>query len=489
MACHPVLAVEARAALTLKLLGNLSTADIARAFLTRESTMAQRIVRAKRTLSEARVPYEVPRGPELAARLAAVLEVIYLVFNEGYTATAGAVWMRPALAQEACVSLRTLHRAFAAQGGTYAGTLRQMRLVRPLLAGRGACEKAFAEMFDLGVGQSSATLEQYAVHGDRFLVLEGVDHSLRRYPDAFAAYREEGGEPAREALLEPLLAWLKEQAARLGLKHLMFAGALGQAERRLERLNRIRTTAAVSPEELDAAQSAFETRTATPEFKAAFPVMIEGKPVGDIVFAPDMSADIYEKWILAGAVPSLACLGWFWRPLRLLSVVVAIATLAAQAAAQEAPAQQGAPAAQDPNVVVVTGFRASLNSALNTKKNADGIIDELHPQQIYRTTAEVLWAVERVNARGGVKLPGVPGGARPLQLDRYDSKGQNEEALSALRAKVEQMKAKNEVPVLDPRHRQDPATSTVTFARTFGWAVNAPGSVPEKSLRLTVSSS
>lgn len=100
-ACHPVLSTDARVALTLKLLGGLSTHEIARAFLVPEPTIAQRIVRAKKTLSEAKVPYEVPRGEELAQRLASVLEVVYLVFNEGYTATAGSDWMRPDLAQEA----------------------------------------------------------------------------------------------------------------------------------------------------------------------------------------------------------------------------------------------------------------------------------------------------------------------------------------------------------------------------------------------------
>lgn len=100
-ACHPVLSRDARVALTLKLLGGLSTAEIARAFLVPEPTVAQRIVRAKRTLSEARVPFELPRGDTLGPRLASVLEVIYLVFNEGYTATAGDDWMRPALIDEA----------------------------------------------------------------------------------------------------------------------------------------------------------------------------------------------------------------------------------------------------------------------------------------------------------------------------------------------------------------------------------------------------
>jgi RNA polymerase sigma factor (sigma-70 family) len=100
-ACHPVLSAEARAALTLRLLGGLTTAEIARAFLTAEPTIAQRIVRAKRTLAEAGVPFEVPRGEELRTRLASVLEVIYLIFNEGYSATSGDDWMRPALCEDA----------------------------------------------------------------------------------------------------------------------------------------------------------------------------------------------------------------------------------------------------------------------------------------------------------------------------------------------------------------------------------------------------
>jgi RNA polymerase sigma factor (sigma-70 family) len=101
IACHPVLSKEARLALTLRLLGGLTTDEIARAFLSTEPTMAQRIVRAKRTLAEARVPYEVPRGAELTNRLSTVLEVIYLIFNEGYSATAGDDWMRPSLCDDA----------------------------------------------------------------------------------------------------------------------------------------------------------------------------------------------------------------------------------------------------------------------------------------------------------------------------------------------------------------------------------------------------
>jgi len=101
ISCHPVLSTEARVALTLRLLGGLTTQEIARAFLVPEPTIAQRIVRAKRTLTDARVPFEVPRGTELAARLSSVLEVLYLIFNEGYSATAGEDWMRPTLIEDA----------------------------------------------------------------------------------------------------------------------------------------------------------------------------------------------------------------------------------------------------------------------------------------------------------------------------------------------------------------------------------------------------
>jgi RNA polymerase sigma factor (sigma-70 family) len=101
ISCHPVLSTEARTALTLRMLGGLTRDEISRAFLSPEPTIAQRIVRAKRTLSDAGVPFEVPRGAELVARLSSVLEVIYLIFNEGYSATAGDNWIRPALCEEA----------------------------------------------------------------------------------------------------------------------------------------------------------------------------------------------------------------------------------------------------------------------------------------------------------------------------------------------------------------------------------------------------
>jgi RNA polymerase sigma-70 factor (ECF subfamily) len=108
VACHPVLSTDTRVALTLRLLGGLTTGEIARAFLVAEATIAQRIVRAKRVLAEAHVPFEIPVGAELIARLSSVLEVIYLIFNEGYAATAGDAWLRPALCEDALRLGRTL---------------------------------------------------------------------------------------------------------------------------------------------------------------------------------------------------------------------------------------------------------------------------------------------------------------------------------------------------------------------------------------------
>ncbi|WP_329175249.1 MULTISPECIES: RNA polymerase sigma factor [unclassified Streptomyces] len=115
VACHPVLSREARVALTLRLLGGLTTDEVARAFLVAEPTVAQRIVRAKRTLAKEKVPFEVPRGAELAQRLASVLEVVYLIFNEGYSATAGDDWMRPGLCEDALRLARVLQGLMPAE--------------------------------------------------------------------------------------------------------------------------------------------------------------------------------------------------------------------------------------------------------------------------------------------------------------------------------------------------------------------------------------
>ena len=134
-ACHPLLAPEARAALTLKVMGGLSTAEIARAYLKPEPTIAQRIVRAKRALAAAHVPFEVPRGDALHARLASVLEVLYLMFNEGYAATAGPEWMRPALCEEALRLARAL-AALLPQQGEVLGLQALMELQSSRLAAR-----------------------------------------------------------------------------------------------------------------------------------------------------------------------------------------------------------------------------------------------------------------------------------------------------------------------------------------------------------------
>ncbi|HSI55229.1 MAG TPA: RNA polymerase sigma factor [Ramlibacter sp.] len=161
-ACHPVLSTEARVALTLKLLGGLTTHEIARAYLVPEPTIAQRIVRAKRTLSEARVPFEVPRGEELAQRLASVLEVVYLVFNEGYTATAGDDWMRPALCDEALRLGRMLAELAPGQSEAH-GLIALMELQ----ASRAAARVDAA-------GRPVLLLEQDRGRWDRLLIRRGL---------------------------------------------------------------------------------------------------------------------------------------------------------------------------------------------------------------------------------------------------------------------------------------------------------------------------
>src|SRR5207237_3546780 len=141
MACHPVLSKDARVALTLRVLGGLTTEEIARAFLVPVSSIAQRIVRAKRSLTEAHVRFEVPVGPERVARLASVLEVIYLIFNEGYAATAGEDWVRPALCEEALRLGRVLAELVPAEPDVH-GLVALMELhasrLRPRLGPSGA---------------------------------------------------------------------------------------------------------------------------------------------------------------------------------------------------------------------------------------------------------------------------------------------------------------------------------------------------------------
>jgi predicted RNA polymerase sigma factor len=161
-ACHPLLPSEGRVALTLRLLGGLTTEEIARAFLTSEPTIAQRIVRAKRTLSEAQVPFEVPRGPELAQRLASVLEVIYLIFNEGYSATAGEDLLRPALCDEA-LRLGRILAELAADEAEVHGLLALMALNASRASAR-----------TLASGEPVLLLEQDRSRWDPTLIRQGL---------------------------------------------------------------------------------------------------------------------------------------------------------------------------------------------------------------------------------------------------------------------------------------------------------------------------
>jgi RNA polymerase sigma factor (sigma-70 family) len=161
-ACHPVLSTEARVALTLKLLAGLTTHEIARAYLVPEATIAQRIVRAKRTLTEARVPFELPRGDALRERLASALEVVYLVFNEGYTATAGEDWMRPALCDEA-LRLGRMLAELAANESEVHGLVALMELQASRAGSRTDAQ-----------GRPVLLLEQDRRHWDRLLIRRGL---------------------------------------------------------------------------------------------------------------------------------------------------------------------------------------------------------------------------------------------------------------------------------------------------------------------------
>lgn len=167
VSCHPVLSTEARVALTLRLLGGLTTDEIARAFLAAEPTIAQRIVRAKRTLAEKQVPFEVPRGDELHERLASVLEVVYLIFNEGYSATAGDDWMRPSLCEEALRLGRVL-AGLAPREPEVHGLVALMELQASRLRARTDA-----------AGEPILLLDQNRARWDRLLICRGLDALAR----------------------------------------------------------------------------------------------------------------------------------------------------------------------------------------------------------------------------------------------------------------------------------------------------------------------
>ncbi|GIH89667.1 RNA polymerase sigma factor [Planobispora siamensis] len=191
-ACHPILSPQARAALTLRMLGGLTTEEIARAFLVSEATVAQRIVRAKRTLSEAGVPFEVPEGAERAGRLASVLEVVYLIFNEGYAATAGTEWMRLDLCQEA-LRLGRILAELAPQEPEVHGLVALMEVQ----ASRSRARTGPS-------GEPVQLLDQNRALWDRLLIMRGVEALLRA---------EKLGAPPGPYVLQAAIAICHAQAA------------------------------------------------------------------------------------------------------------------------------------------------------------------------------------------------------------------------------------------------------------------------------------
>ena len=186
-ACHPLLPPEARSALTLRVMGGLTTDEIARAYLKPEATIAQRIVRAKRSLAAARVPFEVPRGAERQARLASVLEVIYLIFNEGYVATAGADWMRPALCSEALRLGRVL-AGLMPDDGEVLGLVALMEIQASRLTARVAPD-----------GQPVLLADQDRRRWDRLLIRRGLDALARA--EALASHAGHLGPYALQAAI------------------------------------------------------------------------------------------------------------------------------------------------------------------------------------------------------------------------------------------------------------------------------------------------
>jgi len=193
IACHPVLSVDARVALTLRLLGGLTTDEIARAFLVEESTIAQRIVRAKRTLTKERVPFEVPRGAELDARLASVLGVVYLIFNEGYTATKGDDWVRPALCEDALRLGRVLAELAPAEPEVH-GLVALMEIQASRLRARVGPS-----------GEPVVLFDQNRAQWDHLLIRRGL---------AALARAEALGEPRGSYVLEASIAACHARAAR-----------------------------------------------------------------------------------------------------------------------------------------------------------------------------------------------------------------------------------------------------------------------------------
>ena len=187
-ACHPVLSTEARVALTLRLIGGLTTDEIARAFLAPEPTIAQRLVRAKRTLTEQRVPFEVPRGADRDERLSSVLEVLYLVFNEGYTATAGDDWMRPQLCQDA-LRLGRILAGLAANEPEVHGLVALMEIQASRFAARTSPS-----------GEPVLLLDQNRARWDQLLIRRGLAALAQAETQARAQNRPQGSYALQAAI-------------------------------------------------------------------------------------------------------------------------------------------------------------------------------------------------------------------------------------------------------------------------------------------------
>jgi predicted RNA polymerase sigma factor len=243
ISCHPILSTEAQLALTLRMLGGLTTDEIARAFLLPEPTIAQRIVRAKRTLTESRVPFEVPRGPELEARLASVLKVIYLIFNEGYSATAGDDWLRPTLCEEALRLGRILASLVPNEPEAH-GLVALMEI-----------QASRAKARTTPTGEPILLLDQNRAHWDQLLIHRGLA----------ALKHAEQLSNSQDSNEKVVISTEAQQSHATGNKNVVIStGAQRSGETRFSTAN-VRSTNKPGPYTLQAAIAACHARTATPE--------------------------------------------------------------------------------------------------------------------------------------------------------------------------------------------------------------------------------
>jgi RNA polymerase sigma factor (sigma-70 family) len=262
ISCHPILSTEAQLALTLRMLGGLTTDEIARAFLVPEPTIAQRIVRAKRTLTEARVPFEVPRGPELEARLASVLKVIYLIFNEGYSATAGEDWLRPTLCEEALRLGRILANLVPSEPEAH-GLVALMEIQASRTKAR-----------TTPTGEPILLLDQNRAHWDQLLIrrglaaLERAEQLTTRSPDNSRSdnSRSDNSRSDDSRSDDSRSDASRSDASRTNNKVVISTGAQRSGEIRFSTANSTASsTPNPGPYTLQAAIAACHARAATPE--------------------------------------------------------------------------------------------------------------------------------------------------------------------------------------------------------------------------------